>query len=510
MVLHGLGQGGMRRRLAARGETAAAVRQVILRLAKAFPRDAYQAPNVWPCCATLLPHIIEMRDRLHEDSSIPDLAGFLIAVGRYLHRRGAYAEAEPVLIQAIKRGRELLGPEHADVATACGSLASLYRDVGRFTEAAPLLRDAIALGEKTLGAEHPSIAIWLTDFACHCYEAGRYDEAEPLYKRAIAIGCKALGGEHFIVAFAVGSLARLYRATGRHGEADPLFRQAIKAGMAALSREYPAVVRELSRAADDSEGGKGPARDDGPFSREQPDVAMYLNKLAYLHRAIGRFAEAEPLLKAALAISERTLGREHHDVAVLLNSLGRLYCAAGRTEEAEPPLKEALAITEKLVGRDHPTFAVALYNLARTYRAMGRCVEAEAALREVVEISEHKVGQYSQLTARWRWVLATILFEMGCREEALEQASAAFNAHEKTLGAEHRWTLDSAQLLAALRTFGQNSEAGIPGLSRGHEPSADPQRAGAALGWAGPAGYRRTRHTNDRPARLQGRGGRLR
>ena len=90
---------------------------------------------------------------------------------------------------------------------------------------------------------------------------------------------------------------------------------------------------------------------------EHPDVAIQLNNLAYLYRSIGRYADAEPLLKEALAITERALGKEHPDTAISLSGLARLYRAMGRYRDAEPLLKQAIAISEKLVGREHPTVA---------------------------------------------------------------------------------------------------------------------------------------------------------
>ena len=43
-----------------------------------------------------------------------------------------------------------------------------------------------------------------------------------------------------------------------------------------------------------------------------------------LYRTQGKYAEAEPLYKRALAIREKTLGREHPDVAQSLNYLAGL------------------------------------------------------------------------------------------------------------------------------------------------------------------------------------------
>ena len=51
---------------------------------------------------------------------------------------------------------------------------------------------------------------------------------------------------------------------------------------------------------------------------------MGLNNLAGLLQATNRLAEAEPLLRRALAIDEKSFGPDHPKVAVRLNNLALL------------------------------------------------------------------------------------------------------------------------------------------------------------------------------------------
>ena len=467
---HRLVQLAMRRRLDDNGRATTISARVVRRMAEVFPKTAYRDTSVWPLCTVLLPHVIAIRDRVDDASGDANLAGFLEAAGSYLHRRGAYGEAEPFLERAMTAAEGALGREHPELAAARSSLAHLYRDIGRNTEAEPLFKEALAITEKTLGRDHPAFIARLNDLAHLYYDTGRHSEAEPILKKAITVGEKALGREHSSVAIALGSLARLCRAAGRHSEANPLFDSAIDAGHKALSREHPAVARALGyfprdRVASHRNSTAMPIPtlrqlDGEEFSREHPDVAIQLNNLAYLYRAAGRLAEAEPLLKEALAITERALGREHPDIAISLNSLARLYRESGRYDEATLALKEAISISENMVGREHPAVAIRLYNLGRLYSDMGRHDQAEAVLKEVIAISEKTLGRGNQGTARARWAYANVLLCMQRNEEALEQSAAALAIHEKVLGAPHQWTADSTQACAsALRVLGRGAEA---------------------------------------------------
>ena len=77
--------------------------------------------------------------------------------------------------------------------------------------------------------------------------------------------------------------------------------------------------------------------------------------------------------------------------------LGGLYALQGRFAEAEPLLKRALAIQEKAVGPNHPLVAGTLAALARGYEAQGRTEEALGASRRSVGIRvgriERSVGE---------------------------------------------------------------------------------------------------------------------
>jgi tetratricopeptide (TPR) repeat protein len=86
-------------------------------------------------------------------------------------------------------------------------------------------------------------------------------------------------------------------------------------------------------------------------------VAIDLNNLAQLLKATNRLAEAEPLMRRALAIGEKSLGSDHPQVAIRLNNLGQLLQDTNRLAEAEPLMRRALAIDEKSFGPDHPKVA---------------------------------------------------------------------------------------------------------------------------------------------------------
>ncbi|WP_439399969.1 tetratricopeptide repeat protein [Bradyrhizobium sp. PMVTL-01] len=63
-----------------------------------------------------------------------------------------------------------------------------------------------------------------------------------------------------------------------------------------------------------------------------------------MYQRQGRFTEAEPLFKRAVAVSEKSLSREHPDVGRALSNLATLYVKQEHFAEAEPLFQRALAI----------------------------------------------------------------------------------------------------------------------------------------------------------------------
>jgi tetratricopeptide (TPR) repeat protein len=125
--------------------------------------------------------------------------------------------------------------------------------------------------------------------------------------------------------------------------------------------------------------GKGQAQ-------SQVEEAAILNEQARQYLDQGKYDEAEPLLKRALAIREKALGPDHPDTAQSLNNLALIYQAQEKYAEAEPLYKRAIAIREKAQGYKHPDLVLVLTNYADLLRKMSRGDEAARLEARVAEI----------------------------------------------------------------------------------------------------------------------------
>ena len=158
-----------------------------------------------------------------------------------------------------------------------------------------------------------------------------------------------------------------------------------------------------------------------------------LNNLAELLQDTNRLAEAEPLMRRALAIDEKSFGPEHPNVASGSQQPGRaaaghqpagggraalspraghrreelrprasqrrhgpqqpglLLQATNRLAEAEPLYRRALAIDEKSFGPEHPNVATASTTWP-LLQATNRLAEAEPLYRRALAIDEKSFG----------------------------------------------------------------------------------------------------------------------
>ena len=119
--------------------------------------------------------------------------------------------------------------------------------------------------------------------------------------------------------------------------------------------------------------------------RKHPGAAWLLNQVGERWHALAEWIRAEPLMRRALEIDEKSYGKDHPRVARDLNNLAQLLQATNRLSEAEPLMRRALEIDEKSFGRDHPNVAIRLNNLAQLLQATNRLAEAEPLMRRALK-----------------------------------------------------------------------------------------------------------------------------
>lgn len=294
-------------------------------------------------------------------------ARLMNTVGMVYVNLGLLEEAEPLIERALVMRRELLDPDHPDVAESLHSYAELLSWRGEIDRAESMFRQAVAIRRRALGAGHPDVATSLKSLAVTLSWKDRNKEAEPYYREALAIQRQALGQRHPLVAETMADLGGVVQNLGRVDEAE------------ALHRESLSIRRQV-------------------LGEDHPEVATSMLYLADTLKSRGDFDEAEQLYRKSLAIYRRTLGDRHPRLIVSLNNLADLLLIRGQPAAAEQLFEEALAITRRQADGEHLWSAIMLNNLARTALASGDFARGETRIREALSIFR----SHSPAASEWR------------------------------------------------------------------------------------------------------------
>ena len=209
------------------------------------------------------------------------------------------------------------------------------------------------------------------------------------------------------------------------------------------------------------------AIDEQSYGKDHPKVALRLNNLARLLQATNRLTEAELLYRRALAINEQSYGKDHPRVAIVLNNLAQLLHATNRLAEAEALFRRALAIYEESCGKDHPDVATCLDNLAQLLKATNRLAEADALMRRALTIYEQSYGKDHPDVAIVLDNLALLLKGTNRLAEAEPLYRRALTINEQRYGNDHPEVAKDLNNLAVL-LYATNRLAEAEPLMRRH------------------------------------------
>ncbi|MGA2964596.1 MAG: tetratricopeptide repeat protein [Terriglobales bacterium] len=195
---------------------------------------------------------------------------------------------------------------------------------------------------------------------------------------------------------------------------------------------------------------------------DHPHVATYLSNLGSLFHLRGDYADAETLYRRALAIVQKALGPDSLVEGTILGNLASVRQDEADYAGAEPLYRRALAIREKALGPEHPVTAAALHNLASLLQDNGDYAGAEPLFRRALAILETSVGPDHPNVADVLNGLATLLQHRADYAGAEPLFRRALAIREKALGPDHPETAESLNNLAELLRLKKDYDGAEP------------------------------------------------
>jgi tetratricopeptide (TPR) repeat protein len=384
-------------------------KRAVLALNRSIPEADYPNFRRW---ARLLPHARVAATAVSEWDFRFGAAALLINhTAIYLQKRGQYVAAEKYFRQALGIwASSFLGKYHPNYSIGLSNLGILLNEQGKFADAEPILLEALSLRSKLARQPDHMTGTILSSLAILQKSRADHAGAEVRFREALEIRRRTVGEQDRLYAEALSNVATLFIDSERYEEAEPLFRKALEIvrqvvgkGHPMLSqvsqnlgvvyhklKRYPEAERLYRAALESREDALGP---------DHPELAYIQTNLAKMYLDLGELAQAEPLLRRALEIRDVPSGEPHPEIARTLSYLGTVLAAIGRRDEADSLHRRALEIVLRAFGERSSLTATVLGNFAASLRAAGRVPEAEQLEARAKAIADSRPPSASGLSA---------------------------------------------------------------------------------------------------------------
>jgi serine/threonine protein kinase/tetratricopeptide (TPR) repeat protein len=181
----------------------------------------------------------------------------------------------------------------------------------------------------------------------------------------------------------------------------------------------------------------------------QPRVQARLKAtMGEVYTNLGLYQAAEPLIRQAVDVQQRSLGSDHVETMDSMHALANLYWWEERYSDAEPLYLALLESRRRLYGERHPDTLRTAYDLGSLYLVQKRWNEAEQLMRKTLEIQRRILGANHLDTLASSNNLASLYWRQKRYGEAEPLYVEALAVRRRQLGDNHPETLASAHNLA--------------------------------------------------------------
>ena len=294
----------------------------------------------------------EMGDRPVEKARLIDvIAGSFMNLGLY-DQAGAYA------MQAYNLRREALGDDDLAIAESLLTLASIEQNQYHHENVARYRRQALEIQLQHLGEDDPLVASTKCGLASSLGYLGQLEEADTLSLECLETLRKVNGDDDEFTLAAFQTRAIVLRQIGRTDEAEAIYVGLLERQKTIHGPRSLDVAQTLNNLAyllktrGDLEGAVSRYREsmeiqDEILDRGHPWSIMVRQNLAGPLNELGRYDEVERYLYEVLELRRELHPEGHSEIAsTIVAGIGRFLMDRGKYAEAEPLLREAVAICE--------------------------------------------------------------------------------------------------------------------------------------------------------------------
>ncbi|MFL6448529.1 MAG: tetratricopeptide repeat protein [Bryobacteraceae bacterium] len=295
----------------------------------------------------------------------------------------------------------------------------------------PVYAQAVAERERESGLDSEKVARAASNLGLFLLGTNKSAEAEAPLRRALSIDERKIDP-------AIDSdrenLALVLEAQGKLDESLALFRRAAEGNAPQVAARSFLKLAERDPEHADSYYRNALAEEEKSSGPESPRVAVLLHEYALALRTRHRDAEAEPILRRALAIQQSAPKANPQLTVGVLNTLGNLLEGRGELDEAEKLERVALSLAEAKFGPESPQLATTCTNLADVLWNKKNLQEAATLYRRAVSIDKSLYGPDRPETAADIANLGMLMNEAGQSAASVALLKQALAIYEKALG----------------------------------------------------------------------------
>lgn len=292
-------------------------------------------------------------------------------------------------------------------------------------DARAILDDLVGRYEKSGQTASANYAVTLSSLGVALARAGDFLKGEQYSRRAVAVGRSAPEMTPQALSNAVSGWVTLLHLTAKYTEA----------------------VREGELALQFSEARLG----------ENNDATITaLNNLSVAYSDVGRYGDAERVIRRGLEIEQRNPGTNLAPITMKLSNLAASLSGSGKLVESEAVYRRLADMVRGQNNTQRPDApGTTMINFARVVQNLGRLDEALALTREAEAMLRARVGTEHPIWARAKSQIGMLLLEQGDPKGALAELEVARKVFETKLAPN-----DPIRISADLATARARAELG--------------------------------------------------
>jgi serine/threonine protein kinase len=319
-----------------------------------------------------------------------------LGVSTYLARAYNVAGKHQKAVALLERVREIqiakLGSDHPDTLATLDHLAGAYMAAGKLPDAIALLEGVRDVRVAKLGPDHPETMTTLNNLATAYWSAKRLDRSVPLFEDVLTRKVARFGRQHRDTQITVGNLGVNYKDSGRLEQAIPLLEESCRASsrfqeLRWIPTQLLDAYLKAGRPADAAKLTDDILADVRKTARnDSPQLAAALAQHGLILLQAKAYADAEPVLREALAIRQKT----QPDLWITFTAksmLGGALLGQKKYAEAEPLLIDGYDGMKRREATIPPLAKArltdALERLVQLYEATGKREEAALWRKEL-------------------------------------------------------------------------------------------------------------------------------